>query len=100
MELDKTKLFNAAARPTSTVQVDGYGDVLVEALTLAQNIQLVDRNREDPAAALAWVVCNGVVGLSQDDMDSVAGMDVAVLQRLSTAILGLTGGDVDEAKNA
>lgn len=104
--MDRQRFFQAAKRPTKTVRVEGYGDIQISSLTVAERLDLIGRLQDDEAEALAWVVCCGVDGLDpamSTDMSDVRGMDPDVLQTLSGEVLSLSGlgsDEEDDAKNA
>ena len=100
--IDKRAFFQATQRPTATVDVPGFGQVQITALTIADRLSLSDRFKEDPARTSAWIVCKAVDGLTEDDIDQALEMDGKAISAIGDAVLEISGmGDEEEgaAKN-
>lgn len=100
--MDKQAFFFAARRKTGLYQMPGFGQVNLQALTLSQRLEIGERNKQDQAKALAWIVCQGVVGLGDEDIDAVLAMDPAAIEALAGEVMrlsGFTADAVDDAKN-
>ena len=100
--MNKAEFFAATARPSTKVDVAGFGQVSISSLTLSQRMELNGKIKVDQGEAFAWIVAQGVDDLTVDDLESIRVMDSEMLQTLASEILELSGlGDdaVDDAKN-
>lgn len=93
--MDKAHFFAAAARPSQTVEVDGFGTLTVRGLSFDQRLALPERYRKLKNDAVYWIVCQGVDGLGDDDLEAVRELDPNLLAQLQDLILALSGLTVD-----
>lgn len=99
--MDKQAFLESAARPTKTVQINGF-EMVIESLSLRQREELPNRIAENSANGVAWIVVSGVRDFDEEDMEAVSNIDHEVLEQIANEVLLISGLSPDageEAKN-
>lgn len=101
--MDKEKFFQSTALPVSTVEVEGWGEISIQSLTLDQRLDIPEWfDKLGNAEASYKIVAKGVVDFDDEDLPRIRVMDPEIISQIVDGILTLSHlGDeaVNEAKN-